>query len=78
MISDNRPNPDGRKPVGVRGLKLAFSRASGDIKISELLPMYLVLRAREGDQLARDLLEMAGTRVHDIEGNLIWPVEDPT
>ena len=73
METAMRPKPEQRKPVGVRGLKLASSRVSGDIPLMELCKMYLVLSALDGDRLAQELLDAAGAIVHDLDGNQIYP-----
>ena len=74
MLS-GKPNPDSRKPINVQGLKLFLARESGDVPLSRLCEIYLVLRALGNDPIARELLDATGTRIHDIDGKLIYPVE---
>ena len=64
---------DKRKMIKVRGFDFARSRVDGDIPLMELCKAYLVLRALDGDKLAQELLDITGTRVHDLDGNLIYP-----
>jgi len=64
---------DKRKKIAIRSISLFQSRVEGDIPLSRLSEIYLVLRAIEGDKLAQDILNAAGTIIHDIDENQIWP-----
>ena len=67
-------NNDKRKKVAIHGIDLFRSRVDGDIPLARLSEIYFVLRALEGDKLAQDILDAAGTILHDVDGNQIYPL----
>lgn len=65
---------DKRKKLSVRGMNFFRSRVEGDIPLSRLSEIYLVLSAIEGDKLAQDILDAAGMIIYDLDGNQIYPI----
>lgn len=59
------------KTLTVRGIE--FASTAGYVPLGELTKLYLVFRALDGDKLAIEILEAAGTIVTDNNGNQIWP-----
>jgi len=64
---------DKRKKLAIHGMNLFHSRVEGDVPLSRLSEIYFVLRAIEGDKLAQDILDAAGSIIYDVDGNQIWP-----
>ena len=64
---------DKRKKLAMHGLNLFHSRVDGDVPLSRLSEIYFVMRAIEGDKLAQDILNAAGSIICDVDGNQIWP-----
>jgi hypothetical protein len=64
---------DKRKKLAIHGLNLFQSRVEGDVPLSRLSEIYFVLRAIEGDKLAQDILDAAGSIICDVDGNQIYP-----
>jgi len=60
------------KSITIRGYK--FASTGGYISLAELSKLYLVIRAIDGDELAVELLNAAGTTVKDFDGKQIWPI----
>lgn len=60
------------RSITVRGYKFALT--GGYIPLAELSKLYLVIRAIDGDELAAELLNAAGTTVKDFDRKQIWPM----
>lgn len=54
-----------------RGTK--YRKTGGRVPLKDLSNLYLIYKALEGDQLAKDLLDAAGTIITDYDGNQIYP-----
>jgi hypothetical protein len=65
------------KDKGFEFRGIVFAATGKGVRLADLNQLYLVFRALEGDQLAIDLLNTAGTVVSDINKKQIWPVVDP-
>lgn len=49
---------------------------SAQARLSELVILYMVLKARDGDPIARSILDAFGKVVADAEGKIIYPLEN--
>lgn len=58
------------KEFTVRGITY---KVTGSIRLKELASVYLVHKALEGDELAKEILDAAGMKITDKDGNQIYP-----
>lgn len=65
---------DTRKKFKLQGITFATSREGQSISLGALVELYLIMRAREGDKLAADILDAGNAIVMDVDGAQIWPM----
>ena len=66
-----------KKKFKVRGHEWT-PRDGTHVGLSDLAKLYLVFRALDGDELAAELLNAAGTIVTDDNGTQLWPKKEGT
>ena len=64
---------DRKETLTVRGVDF-FIQGNGYIPLNELTKLHLLFKAIEGDSLACEILDAAGTKMQDAEGNIIYPL----
>ncbi len=48
-------------------------RTTGSIRLADIMKLYFVQKALEGDETARELLDLSKIIISDYDGNQIYP-----
>lgn len=73
-MTDKNKIEDKRPVKKIENINLFRLKFPGDISRNDLLWYYFVLQAIKGDKIARELLDVSGVVVYDLDGNVIYPV----